>query len=514
VLITFTACLQKEYDYPGKPLVWFDFNENLDNHGMMKLSLTGSKVVSYGTVEKDTVLDLSSQAFYRKPLQFEFPTDFSFNDYDGFTVAFWLKKEAGDVNSYTVLSHQKMNTNKHVGWEIKTTPEGSWQWKLADSIHTIEYRPTVQLQSIEADEWTHLAFSLDRIHKEIRFYYNGKNVAIYGLNNMQVDLDHAYLSLGTSIVKPVDNEELFNGLIDDLGIWSRVLTHEQVQTLCSMKRNPENNSKSHSNDFLKLMTWNIHHGGRTVGKYVGLKRIVDIVKEVNPDILFLQETNGAGEFIADGLDYCFYRRGENLSVLSRYPIVKSYDFYRSEHLGCVDVRLSDDMDVMACPIYLSDQPNFNPYIRRGDAVVDSILAGETQSRGLETKFILSELNQVLLKKNHQAIILAGDLNCGSHLDWTERNRENNYGLAIEYPSTQQIFEAGFVDSYRHIFPDERDHPGYTWSPIIENTVKNRTNFIFYTNDYLEAVDSYLVEDHQLGFPSDHAALVTVLKIKK
>ena len=78
VLITFTACLQKEYDYPGKPLVWFDFNENLDNHGMMKLSLTGSKVVSYGTVEKDTVLDLSSQAFYRKPLQFEFPTDFSF----------------------------------------------------------------------------------------------------------------------------------------------------------------------------------------------------------------------------------------------------------------------------------------------------------------------------------------------------------------------------------------------------------------------------------------------------
>ncbi len=109
------------------------------------------------------------------------------------------------------------------------------------------------------------------------------------------------------------------------------------------------------------------------------------------------------------------------------------------------------------------------------------------------------------------IIIAGDFNCGSHLDWTEKNARHNYGLAIPFPSSIDFEKNKLIDSYRVIFPDETKHFGYTISPRFDSIMKNRTNFIYYKGHNLVPVDSYLLDEHPKGFPSDHAALVTTFR---
>ena len=37
---------------------------------------------------------------------------------------------------------------------------------------------------------------------------------------------------------------------------------------------------------------------------------------------------------------------------------------------------------------------------------------------------------------------------------------------MNYPSTRTLAEAGFVDAYRRVHPDEMQNPGYTW-PTVE-----------------------------------------------
>ena len=62
------------------------------------------------------------------------------------------------------------------------------------------------------------------------------------------------------------------------------------------------------------------------------------------------------------------------------------------------------------------------------------------------------------------VVLAGDFNDGSHLDWTDDAKElpSHYGLAVPWPNSRALAAAGFVDAYRTVHPDAVTHPGSTW----------------------------------------------------
>jgi hypothetical protein len=75
-----------------------------------------------------------------------------------------------------------------------------------------------------------------------------------------------------------------------------------------------------------------------------------------------------------------------------------------------------------------------------------------------------------------AVIIMGDFNEPSCLDWINETKDNNNnnnntgvgggadhnGLVYEWDSTLLLKNNGYVDSYRSIHPSPVTHPGYTW----------------------------------------------------
>lgn len=91
------------------------------------------------------------------------------------------------------------------------------------------------------------------------------------------------------------------------------------------------------------------------------------------------------------------------------------------------------------------------------------------------------------------VILGGDFNEPSHLDWTEATKDmrDHYGLAIPWDVSVMLEKAGYKDSYREKYPDPVTHPGFTcpgdcpdialeklvWSPEADD--RDRIDFIMY-----------------------------------
>lgn len=91
------------------------------------------------------------------------------------------------------------------------------------------------------------------------------------------------------------------------------------------------------------------------------------------------------------------------------------------------------------------------------------------------------------------VILGGDFNEPSHLDWTEETKDlyAHNGLVIPWTVTTLLEEAGYVDTYRTLYPDPVTHPGITfpdnnpdkeiskltWTP--KSDERERIDYIFY-----------------------------------
>lgn len=507
-LLLFNSCGHDKL--PGKPLVSFNFNGSVLNKGLASVSVAGKTNVSYSVEKEDTCLDLSLSAKYRKPITVSFDDGFSLNDYDGFTVAVWVKKHPYDEEDYTIISHEKRDSLNILGWRIIVQDNGAWGWQLSDGFNMWEYLPTSQRQSVNDGEWHHIVFAYNGIKKEARLYYDATNVAVYSLWNSNLTFDSNVMEIGLDSGSKGISVDVFNGKLDDFALWSRPLSNMEIISLYNFHGN-KRVTVPEMDDELKVMTWNIWNGGIHEGKYVGLKRIADIIKETGSDIVMLQEVYGAGAKIADELGFFMYKRSNNLCILSRYPISESHNLYRPENFGCIEIQLNEEDKVIACPVWLHHLPDIRAYVKSGGTVEDSIISREEQTRGKEARFILTELKNLMLRSDNIPVLIGGGFNSGSHLDWTEANRDNNFGLAVEYPVSKLMHNAGFTDSFREIYPDETKQLGRTWSPRHKNTIQDRIDYIYYHGDNLLPVNSFIVDQYKLGFPSDHAALVSVFR---
>jgi len=504
-LFLLLLCVGCQDDVPiGRPLLSLDFDQTIHNEGLAKVAVFGPQYLSYNIDKEDTCLDLSIDAFSRKSLALKFKDSFSLSDYEGFTVAVRVKKHPGDNQEYTILSQEKKHHKGRMGWQLLTQSNGAWGWQLSDGQSTWNYRPT-QKQLINDGKWHQLVFSYDTNQQEARLYYDGKNVAVYSLWDNQMLLDRIPITVGASALSQNVTIDLFNGHLDDLAMWSRVLTAREIKALYKRKGGAKIKYPK-VDDQLAVMTWNIWKGGTQDGKYVGVQRVLEILEENQPDILFLQEANGSGPMLADALDCILYHRSESLNLLSRYPLGRSYNLYRAENIGCIELELNEEDRLLACPVQLSTLPLIDDYVRSGHAEVDSILTLEETTRGKEIRFIMSELSMLSLKSNETPIILAGDFNSGSHLDWTAKNHVNYHDLSVQFPVSKKLEVKGFMDSYRYLYPDEVLHLGHTWSPRFDSVLHNRTDYIYFKGEKLLPIGSHVIEDHLLGFPSDHAAL--------
>jgi len=497
----------------GMAMIDIDFNNTIENTGMADIEIEGNAVYEYEAGLNDTSLNLSGTSRIRKPVVINCSRENNLTDYSEFTVEVWVKKVVDDNERYVIAGSKESFKELFVGWEFATAVNGSWSWIMSDGKSLWRYNPTDKKQSLNDNQWHQLVFSLNRSMNEVRIYFDGKNRAVFSLTQLNNNCISHRFYVGADPLAIDMQMETFNGFIDGFKVWARALKDEEVENSFVSHTEQQLPAIEKPEGRISVMTWNIWHGGKHPGKTVGIQRVADVIRDSNADIILLQETDDSGEKIAEELGFSYFYRSSNLSVLSRYPFADSYDIFKPHNFGCVSIDVGGEGDVLFCPVWLDNQPNTGAYIKTGGAIPDSIIERELLTRGRQMRFILGELASFSQSKTH-TLVVAGDFNSGSHLDWTERNRSNYHNLVVEFPVSKLMEEQGFIDTYRIIHPDETKNLGQTWSPVFKNSLQDRIDFIYYKGDKLKPVTSYIIDNHPYGFPSDHAALVTVFFINK
>ena len=269
-------------------------------------------------------------------------------------------------------------------------------------------------------------------------------------------------------------------------------------------------------DQLRIMSWNIWHGGREDGKEVGPKRVIEVIQQSNADIVAMQETYGSGEIISKALGFHFQPRGTNLSIHSRFPIVEDISVF--EEFKCVGglVELPDKSRIAFYCIWLPyGEDIWLPNVR--DKSDSNALLKACQPSHDDLKKILEQIKKRLSdhKYDDVPVIISGDFNSMSHLDYSLITEEQ-FGSSIQWTTSQLMTDRGFRDTYRETNPIVDRKTDSTWSPKFPEQEQDRIDFIYYLADRScsanwRARQSNVLRQHAVKFPSDHAAVLTTFE---
>ena len=251
---------------------------------------------------------------------------------------------------------------------------------------------------------------------------------------------------------------------------------------------------------LKVLSWNIWHGGH-------FKRYQEkacegtrgILKKSEADVILMIETYGCSDRIADHLGYYHRLLSSNLSIYSKYPIVKTFTFPDSIatfNFGGVELDVNGKR-VRVFDTWLHYLPDAR--LVPTDKTEAEIVAWEDEgTRDDEIRRILSVLKPMMAESDSIPIIMGGDFNGHSHLDWTEATKDLYFhgGATANWTVSKVLEENGFKDSFREMHPNpEKDikelGPTWYWSGE-ENEIKDRLDridYIYYHGDKLKAVKS-------------------------
>ncbi|MEA1877374.1 MAG: endonuclease/exonuclease/phosphatase family protein [Bacteroidota bacterium] len=357
---------------------------------------------------------------------------------------------------------------KSKGWALYQSISGAWGFSIGDGKTGFLYQPTPERQSVTDGKKRGLAFAFDTISMEIRMWFDGKNVAIYNVSGL--DLSKMDLGKGTNFRNPI-------------------VPYNSVPP-----------------DTIRVMAWNIWHGGRESGITEGVARVVDIIKKSKADIICMVETYGSGPIIADSLGYYFYLRSSNLSIMSKFPIGETIDMFRPFNYGGAEILLTEEVKIRVHPLWIHYLPDMNN-LRNTNIPIDSLIKWEWQTRGSEIQEILKQMNSEIKESEDVPVIMAGDYNSPSHFDWGELTARMHDDRIIEWPVSSQMEGAGMIDAYRYVHPDPLAYPGKTWSPIFKKAWQDRIDYVYFKGSNLVPISAEVVNTYIDIFPSDHAAVL-------
>ena len=270
----------------------------------------------------------------------------------------------------------------------------------------------------------------------------------------------------------------------------------------------EPRDKLQNENSLRVMAWNIWHGGREDGEVEGPNRVVDVIRDSKADIVAMQETYGSGEKISQNLGFHFLLRGTNVSIHSRFPIVEDISVH--EEFKCVGalIDLPGNHRLAMYSIWLPyGKDIWIPAIRQASSPSEWLKACQPSVEDLQTIYSAIERRLDAPEYDDVSIIIAGDFNSMSHLDWNAVSQDQ-YGQTVDWETSHVLIDAGFRDSYRECRPTVKRLEDATWSPRFPEQEQERIDFIYYRSNRLQAIDSRNIRNHSQKFPSDHAAVVS------
>lgn len=202
--------------------------------------------------------------------------------------------------------------------------------------------------------------------------------------------------------------------------------------------------------------------------------------------------------------YSFY--SEDSGLLSRYPISDSLTVYPlKDDRGSV-YKLVADLGGKEVAVYTAhlDYRNCAYYDARGydgnnwhkleapvSDVTELIRLNQLSVRDDAIACFIQEAKKDLAAG--RLVILGGDFNEPSYLDWTDavKDMRDHHGAVVPWDVSVMLQQAGYKDTYREIYPDPLTHPGFTcpadckdvdlkrlvWSPDADD--RDRIDFIVY-----------------------------------
>lgn len=468
-------------------------------------------------------LDLSANAILRRPIKLEKGTLPTLTEKASFSIQVWVKTIPNAIMGTPIMGNKKANDFATTGWQIYTQENGAWALILNDGKRRYDYKPTAERQRVNDGKWHQIVFTVDREKQEVWMYLDGKNVATYntqGLGDLSTKLSTV---IGGSDEKWEYSTQAqwyaFNGYIDEVKVWNTAIPSADVQNLYTQFFPDKNKSKeSYDPKQLKVLSWNIMNSGKEYGEAVGLQRVIETIKATHADIVGLIETYGSGAAIADSLGYYFYLISSNLSIMSRFPITETIKKFHPSNFGGVKLKLSPDKKLIYFDTWLNYLPDVDAEINHKHENAQELIQNEGPTRYSEIKEILKLINPYLKNTDNLPIIMGGDFNSGSHLDWTAETKAIHYNLIFEWPQSKAMLNAGFNDSYRLLHINPLLYPGITWGVRAATTTGlygyvDRIDFIYYKGKDINPIQSKVIDYNPVMFPSDHAAVLTVFQLK-
>lgn len=315
---------------------------------------------------------------------------------------------------------------------------------------------------------------------------------------------------------------------------------------------------------IRVLSFNIWHRGTQIPG--GLERVADIIRSTRSSIVLLSEAGGATAELAEmlgaeGTPY-YTSTSSDTGILSTFPIAETSTLDWMVK-GVVTVG---DLEIAVYAAHLQYQW-YATYLPRGyGAGVPTgefsefgwnkmpggpVTDAETVQRvniasGRPATISAFLADAAAEREKGRAVIIGGDFNEPSNLDWTEsaRNLFDHNGVVLPWESTRLLQDAGYVDAYRAMYPDPVTHPGFTWpsdNPDIavskltwapESDERDRIDYVFASRDRrLRLTSSGIVgpresivrsqrvaettQDHfvdsPLPWPTDHKAVLATYR---
>lgn len=319
--------------------------------------------------------------------------------------------------------------------------------------------------------------------------------------------------------------------------------------------------------YLKVLQLNIWHEGTMVKG--GFEGLVETVTQVQPDLILMSEVrNYENVDFLEQLKSALKKKklifegktewSVDVGILSRYPILAQDTVCGTDGGGLKAHIQINGKEIVAYSVHL-DYTHYACYLPRGyngetwkkinNPITDSSAieqANRTSKRDEEMRNFLTDA----ANEKGKFLILGGDFNEPSHLDWQEntKNLWEHQGTVVRWDCSVLLSEAGFIDSFREKYPNPVTHPGFTypannpdvtlkdldWVPEADG--RDRIDFIYYyapsekfqlkevkiigpkgsishNRRVKEESGENTVYTPQCTWPSDHRGILTTFHIK-
>ena len=294
---------------------------------------------------------------------------------------------------------------------------------------------------------------------------------------------------------------------------SLVIASFSAMTACSPDEAPPDEVTPAT---VRVMQFNIEYGGTLVD----FDSVPAAIEAADADVVALQEAYGNTCQVADALGWAYCDR--RTQTISRYPLVTPADPESPEVLVAVEPGAVFGV----VNVHLPSAP-YGPNRAAAGATATELVAAE---RG-RLKAVAPALDAVdRLQEEGVPVVLLGDFNAPSHLDWTEATDGiRDHVIPVEWPVTMAVADAGLVDAYRTVHPDPVENEGLTWpasrpkvgtyNPGPAGKPADRIDMTF-VSDEINVDGSVIIGEESAPdtdvavdpWPGDHRAVVSQLTI--